>query len=90
MKGMPALRFLRVMNLGYSRSLGVQCNHCHTIGEWDKDDKSDKQIAREMIKMTNTINSEYLKNIKNLKGPNSVVNCTTCHRGQKKPALNLN
>jgi hypothetical protein len=35
------------------------------------------------------INTEQLKKIKNLKSENPGVNCTTCHRGQVKPALNL-
>jgi photosynthetic reaction center cytochrome c subunit len=88
-KGVPAARLLRIMELGYSRSLGVNCAHCHVVDQWDKDDKQAKQIAREMAKMSQTINDDLLKNIKNLKGPNPVVNCTTCHRGQVKPALNL-
>jgi hypothetical protein len=89
LKSMPAGRLLRVMEMGYAKSLGVSCDHCHVTGEWDKDDKATKQIAREMMGMVNTINSQMLKNIKNLKGPNPTVNCTTCHRGQVKPALNL-
>ena len=89
LKGIPAGRLLRIMELGYSRSLGVNCTHCHVVDQWDKDDKPTKPIAREMSKMVQTINNELLKPIKNLKGPNSVVNCTTCHRGQIKPALNL-
>ncbi len=88
-KGVPAARLLRIMELGYSRSLGVNCTHCHVIDQWDKDDKPTKPIAREMAKMVQTINNDLLKNIKNLKGPNPIVNCTTCHRGQTKPALNL-
>ena len=88
-KGMPAARLLRVMELGYARSLGVNCTHCHVVDQWDKDDKPTKPIAREMAKMVQTINNDLLKNIKNLKGPDPVVNCTTCHRGQTKPALNL-
>ena len=88
-KGVPSARLLRIMELGYSRSLGVNCTHCHVVDQWDKDDKSTKQIAREMAKMSQTINSDLLKSIKNLKGPNPAVNCTTCHRGQTKPALNL-
>lgn len=88
-KGVPAGRFLRIMELGYSRSLGVNCRHCHVAGQWDKDDQAAKPIAREMAKMSQTINNDLLKNIKNLKGPNPIVNCTTCHRGQIKPALNL-
>ena len=89
LKGVPAARLLRIMELGYSRSLGVNCAHCHVVDQWDKDDKPTKPIAREMAKMAQTINNDLLKNIKNLKGPNSIVNCTTCHRGQTKPALNL-
>ena len=88
-KGVPAGRFLRIMELGYSRSLGVNCTHCHVAGQWDKDDQTAKPIARDMAKMSQTINNDLLKNIKNLKGPNPIVNCTTCHRGQIKPALNL-
>src|SRR5678815_841638 len=29
LKGIPAGRLLRIMELGYSRSLGVNCTHCH-------------------------------------------------------------
>jgi hypothetical protein len=89
LKGVPAVRLLRIMELGYSRSLGVNCAHCHVVDQWDKDDKPTKPIAREMAKMSQTINNEFLKNIKNLKGANPGVNCTTCHRGQTTPALNL-
>lgn len=89
LKGIPAGRLLRIMELGYSRSLGVNCTHCHVVDQWDKDDKPAKPIAREMSKMVQTINNDLLKPIKNLKGPNPIVNCTTCHRGQIKPALNL-
>jgi hypothetical protein len=85
----PAGRLLAIMNVGYGKSLGVSCTHCHVSGEWDKEDKTQKQTARDMSKMAATINNELLKNIPNLKGPNAIVNCTTCHRGQVKPALNL-
>jgi hypothetical protein len=86
---MPAARLLGIMNIGYGKSLGVSCTHCHTPGEWDREDKTQKQTARDMSKMVATINNDLLKNIPNLKGPNAIVNCTTCHRGQVKPALNL-
>lgn len=89
LKQMPAGRLLRVMQMGFSNSLGVSCAHCHVQGDWDKEDKPQKQITREMMKMVGTINGDLLKNIKNLKGLNPGVNCTTCHRGQVKPALNL-
>jgi hypothetical protein len=89
LKAMPAGRLLRVMELGYAKSLGVSCTHCHVAGAWEKEDKPTKQIARDMSAMVSVINNEQLKKIKNLKGPDSIVNCTTCHRGQTKPALNL-
>lgn len=89
LKGMPAARVLRVMELGYAKSLGVTCTHCHVPGEWEKDDKPTKQIARDMAGMMDAINTQHLKQIKNLKSEKPLVNCTTCHRGQTKPALNL-
>ncbi len=89
LKGMPAGRVLRIMEMGYARSLGVNCTHCHIPGAWEKDDKPTKQIARDMMAMVGAINNQHLKQIKNLKSETPVVNCTTCHRGQTKPALNL-
>jgi hypothetical protein len=89
LKGVPAGRLLSVMEIAYSKSLGVDCTHCHVVDQWEKDDKPTKQIARDMAVMVRAINNEQLKKIKNLKSENPVVNCTTCHRGQTKPALNL-
>lgn len=89
LKAMPAGRLLRVMELGYAKSLGVDCTHCHVAGQWEKEDKPTKQITRDMSAMVTNINTEQLKKIKNLKSADPVINCTTCHRGQTKPALNL-
>ena len=89
LKGVPAARLLAVMKIGYSRSLGVNCTHCHVVDAWEKDDKSTKQTARDMAQMVRTINNDLLKNIKNLRSESPVINCTTCHRGQTKPALDL-
>jgi len=88
-KGVAAGRLLRIMEFGFNRSLGVDCTHCHVAGQWELDDKPTKQIAREMSAMVATINSEHLKKIPNLKSTNPSVNCTTCHRGQTRPALEL-
>ncbi|HET8798513.1 MAG TPA: photosynthetic reaction center cytochrome c subunit family protein, partial [Thermoanaerobaculia bacterium] len=49
LKQMPAARFLRVMDMGYSQSLGVGCEHCHVIDRWDADEKRPKRAAREMM-----------------------------------------
>ena len=72
-----------------ARSLGVNCAHCHVPEKWESDDKPQKQIAREMSAMVAKINGESLKAIKNLQSATPTVNCTTCHRGQIKFALNL-
>lgn len=88
-KGATAGRLLRIMDQGFSRGLGVKCTHCHVAGEWDRDDKATKQIARDMSRMMTAINSELLKKIPNLRSTNPAINCTTCHRGQRRPALEL-
>jgi len=89
LKTVPAGRLLAIMQMGYARSLGVDCTHCHVPDKWDSDEKPEKQIARDMNAMAAKINGDLLKNIKNLKSPTPTINCTTCHRGQVKPALNL-
>ena len=88
-KGVTAERLLRIMEFGFSRSLGVTCTHCHVPGEWESDEKGAKDTARAMSAMVSAINNEYLKNIATLNSANPSVNCTTCHRGQKRPALEM-
>jgi len=87
LKSVRADNFLRIMNLGYGRSLGVTCTHCHVAGNWAADDKPQKQIAREMIRMANTLTTQ----IRSFAGvrQTAIVNCTTCHRGAVIPATNL-
>jgi len=82
-------RLLRVMEMGFSKSLGVSCTHCHNPKDWSSDEKPQKQIAREMMAMVGRINQELLGAINNLDSETPIVNCTTCHRGEVKPALNL-
>lgn len=88
-KGVTAARLLRLMEYGFTRSLGVDCTHCHVAGQWERDDKAPKQIARAMSQMMAVINGEHLKKIPGLNSTNPSVNCTTCHRGEKRPALQL-
>ena len=89
-KSIPAGRVLAVMEIAYSRGLGVTCTHCHTPDRWEAEDKPQKQIARDMAAMMAKINSpEMLRGVKNLRSPSPTINCTTCHRGETKPALNI-
>lgn len=83
-KDMPAGRLLAIMQVAFSQSLGVSCDHCHTIGDWEKEDKPAKEKARKMWAFMGRVN----KDLKETLGEGA-VNCTTCHRGQVKPALNL-
>lgn len=89
LRGIPAGRVLPIMQRGFSGSLGVKCNHCHEFGKWASEMKPEKQVARDMWNMQARINSEMLAANKNLKGPQSIVNCTTCHRGETKPATSM-
>jgi hypothetical protein len=87
--GIPAGNLLKIMQMGFSQSLGTSCAHCHVVGQWEKEDKPTKQITRDMWSMDHAVVSDYLKKMEGLKDRNPLVNCTTCHRGQLKPALNL-
>lgn len=88
-KKVPAERLLRIMELGFARSLGVDCTHCHNPDDWASEEKDQKQIARDMMAMAAKINNELLPNIDNLESEKPTVNCTTCHRGDVKPAQKL-
>jgi photosynthetic reaction center cytochrome c subunit len=89
LKGIPAERLLGIMKIGYAKSLGVDCTFCHNPIHWELDEKEQKQIAREMILMTRDLNQNILSKMKVLESREPRVNCTTCHRGQTEPALDM-
>jgi hypothetical protein len=89
-KGRRAGDIPRVMNYGFGRSLGASCYHCHARNDWAKDEKKQKRIARDMMKMVIAVNTDYLSKIEGLGDSARVatdptqrptVNCGTCHRG---------
>ncbi|HVG25758.1 MAG TPA: c-type cytochrome [Thermoanaerobaculia bacterium] len=88
MKDVPADRFLRIMDTGYRQSLGVSCDYCHVEDRWETDEKRPKRAAREMILMTRMINN-HLTKLAEINTEEASVNCTTCHRGYVKPALQM-
>jgi hypothetical protein len=67
----PTMQFI-------AASLGVECDHCHVEGAFDKDDKEAKVTARKMMQMMLAIDKD------NFKGK-TVVTCFTCHRGSLEP-----
>jgi hypothetical protein len=78
LKDMPADQLDKVMAT-FTGSLGVRCNFCHVSGQFEKDDKPQKQTARKMLRMVFAINKE------NFDG-RAEISCNTCHRGQSRPA----
>jgi len=82
LQGMPAGRVLAIMQMAFSDGLAVNCTHCHVAGQWEKDDKEPKRIARKMWVLQREVRQK-LGEIRE----GAVVNCYTCHRGQTKPAL---
>src|SRR3984957_15647981 len=67
----PAMQFI-------TASLGVDCEYCHVEHAFDKDDKKPKVMARKMMEMMITINSENFES-------HRMVTCYTCHQGGAHP-----
>lgn len=88
MKDVPAGRFVRIMETGFAKSLGVGCEHCHVTDRWEADEKRPKRATREMMKLVRQIN-DTLKDMPDIDNADATVNCTTCHRGFVKPALQM-
>lgn len=65
--------------LATARALGVECSHCHTVGDWSRDDKPEFAFAGRMMKMVEGVNTGTLRGL-------GRVSCWTCHRGKAKPA----
>ena len=75
-------------------ALGVKCNFCHAPSkdsadhhlDFASDEKPEKNIARDMMRMTAKINKKYFSFEKDEKGEKiQVVSCVTCHRGNPHP-----
>jgi hypothetical protein len=64
---------------GWSRDLGVKCNHCH-VKDYSSDERAEKRTAREMLVMLNEMNEKYSLLEKK-------ATCFMCHRGAKEPLL---
>jgi hypothetical protein len=84
--GFPAENLVLAMN-SWSHGLGVSCGYCHNTDSFSSDEKQKKEISREMVTMGTMIN-EKLKTINGL-SERPIVNCTTCHRGELKPAFRM-
>ncbi|MFD0794428.1 c-type cytochrome [Mucilaginibacter litoreus] len=79
----------------WEHALGARCSFCHVRNEetkkmdWASDAKPEKQMARNMYKMTQAINKKYFHSKKDTTGMvvESNVNCYSCHRGVSHPEV---
>jgi hypothetical protein len=84
----------------WAGDLGVECNACHAaypdrVGrngrpelDFASDEKPEKQMARIMYTMTETIRKDYIPKVAALDtmgSPAAPVTCGTCHRGNLDP-----
>lgn len=76
----------------FTQALGVRCTECHVSTkpgsdrledlDFASDEKPDKEIARQMMRMVGSINDQIAKmGIKDA----PQVRCITCHHGVKRP-----
>jgi formate-dependent nitrite reductase cytochrome c552 subunit len=86
LKRTPAATFVKIMNGGYSKALGVACTHCHDEKDFSSDAKRPKRAAREMAAMHRTINNS-LQAMTEAATPKEkrFINCATCHQGKINP-----
>ena len=78
----------------FQDGLGVGCSYCHAnqketiLLNYASDEKPEKEIARQMMKMTLDLNKNYFgiekPELGNIMMP---VTCATCHRGSPHPEL---
>lgn len=87
---------------GFTRGLGVKCNHCHVVTatepkevlDFPNDAKEEKKVARVMIQMVSQINGTWLPRVEAAEGEHVTaeeietrVSCWTCHRGKTEPEV---
>src|SRR5262245_36757333 len=84
MKGIPVNQFMDTMGF-FSAALGLNCTGCHvaeSLEDWAKfgEDVPRKRMARNMIRMVDTINKTQF-------GGRRVLTCWSCHRGTQSPEV---
>jgi hypothetical protein len=90
-KDMTGQQVVAIMR-DYERQLGVECSYCHAKdtatgrNNFASDTNPMKDRARVMMKMTASINADYLTQLTDPK-PEHPIDCGTCHRGMAKPAV---
>ena len=90
-KDTSAQQVVTIMH-AYAGQLGVECGYCHAKdpatgrNNFASDANTMKDRARVMMKMTASINTDFLTQLTDPK-PEHPIDCGTCHRGMSKPAV---
>ena len=77
----------------FSFALDVRCSHCHFRNEESGDldfpsgENPNKNKARFMLRMMETINKELLPALENRSEPAFEITCKTCHRATARPRI---
>jgi hypothetical protein len=76
----------------FNSSLGVKCNFCHASQkdnprklDFASDEKGEKNVTRDMMRMTDRINKKFFKFKKDDQHTIPPVGCMTCHHGSPHP-----
>lgn len=79
--------------ISYTENLGVDCNYCHTKDKkadsiiYHSDNKPEKEITRNMMRMTMDINKKYFQFNEIVTADQvQAVTCFTCHKGEPMPS----
>jgi len=91
-KDTPKPELIKIMRQ-FSGDLGVRCGHCHyaknpedfSSFDFASDQKPEKDIARNMMRMASSINATLDKDFKTSDPNHLQVTCFTCHHGNEKP-----
>jgi len=76
----------------FQDGLGITCGFCHANAkdghglDYASDEKPEKRISRDMMRMTLGINKKFFKmKHPQLEGGALIVTCNTCHKGKPFP-----
>ena len=80
LKGIPVNEFMDTMGF-FAAAIGLNCTGCHVpeaLTDWSRfaDDVPRKRMARNMIRMVDSINKEKF-------GGRRMITCWSCHRGKQ-------
>jgi len=65
----------------FNAALGVQCDYCHTPGDFSSDANPRKETSRKMIAMVRQIETNFVSTNGVYPRGYHEVDCITCHRG---------